>query len=173
MKGNRKRLLKSVLDYLKSDNYMLSPLISSDFRVSRMKKPMKRRNNRLLEAVLHFLKSDTYLFVPLISPPPSGFTEPNTPASSSPLFEKSSHHVKKIAMEVSTNFKNNRSTHQSANEVTGNMFSEEKVSETSILGQQSIRHRKSLKHTIHHSCRSTSVSGKRVLRSQLRKLAVD
>ncbi|XP_038716863.1 uncharacterized protein LOC120010210 [Tripterygium wilfordii] len=54
-----------------------------------MKKPMKRRNNRLLEAVLHYLKSDTYLFAPLISPPPTGFTETNTPSSSSPLSERS------------------------------------------------------------------------------------
>ncbi|XP_038710740.1 uncharacterized protein LOC120005269 isoform X2 [Tripterygium wilfordii] len=209
IKRNRKRLMKSVLDYLKSDTYMFSPLISSDFRVSKMKKPMKPINKRLLlKSVVDYLKSDTYLFAPLFSNKPSCFTEPKTPSSSCSSFSEemkeksggdslglltkygeflksdsfmygplvaplhvsssigSSHHVKKITVEVSPR-KLTSKNDQSANGLTENVFSEENVSETSILGRQSLRHRESVKHIIHHSYRPTSVSGKRILRSQL------
>ncbi|CAK7338085.1 unnamed protein product [Dovyalis caffra] len=77
IKKNKKRFLKKVVDYMKSDSYMFAPLISNqpaDFLASKsssssitaveMKEGMKERNKRLLEKVGDYLKSDTYMYAP-------------------------------------------------------------------------------------------------------------
>ncbi|KAJ9689132.1 hypothetical protein PVL29_014668 [Vitis rotundifolia] len=71
MKKNKKKWLKKVLDYLKSDSYMFAPLIfhptnSAAASGVEMTKPIKEDNRTLLEKVEEYLKSDNYMYAPLI-----------------------------------------------------------------------------------------------------------
>ncbi|KAG7972420.1 hypothetical protein I3843_07G182600 [Carya illinoinensis] len=99
-KRSKKKLLKKVVDYLRSDSYMFAPLISSQSRTLRssaeraeVREPIRENNNkRSIEKIGEYLKSDTYMYAPLVDPP----------RSISPLPTGSSWYMKRVTTAVST-----------------------------------------------------------------------
>ncbi|KAJ6435557.1 hypothetical protein OIU85_012464 [Salix viminalis] len=75
----KKRFLKKIEDYMKSDSYMFARLITKPHIASKTstssttevetKECMKERNKRLLEKFGDYLKSDTYMYAPLCAQP--------------------------------------------------------------------------------------------------------
>ncbi|KAF5456248.1 hypothetical protein F2P56_025750 [Juglans regia] len=78
-KRSKKKLLKKVGDYLRSDSYMFAPLISSQSKTLRssaeraeVREPIRENKNKsLIEKIGEYLKSDTYMYAPLVDPPRS------------------------------------------------------------------------------------------------------
>ncbi|XP_041019033.1 uncharacterized protein LOC121260975 isoform X3 [Juglans microcarpa x Juglans regia] len=78
-KRSKKKLLKKVVDYLRSDSYMFAPLISSQSKTLRssaeraeVREPTREnKNKRLIEKIGEYLKCDTYMYAPLVDPPRS------------------------------------------------------------------------------------------------------
>ncbi|CAI9098645.1 OLC1v1035326C1 [Oldenlandia corymbosa var. corymbosa] len=76
----KRLLLKRVLDFLKSDNYMFAPLVSSQnstFTTSSagfeaFEQPMKTKQKKLSGKVKDYMTSDCYLYAPLVSNEPPG-----------------------------------------------------------------------------------------------------
>eukprot|EP00257_Ricinus_communis_P009479 XP_002528206.2 uncharacterized protein LOC8277240 isoform X1 [Ricinus communis] len=181
IKTNRKTLLKKVVDYLKSDSYLFAPLISSSPRTDHflaskivsstssstttsaveMKENMKGKKKRFAEKVGDYLKSDGYLYAPVFAPKlvifPKGVGKYSTRVNAGSM-------RKLINGE-------NRSTVKTSNvTVEEDRFTLGDLPESSIPGQQKLVHRETVKHMVYQSCRSSSVSGKGMLDSQLRKI---
>uniref|UniRef100_A0A2C9ULW6 Uncharacterized protein n=1 Tax=Manihot esculenta TaxID=3983 RepID=A0A2C9ULW6_MANES len=172
IKRNKKRkLLKKVVDYLKSDTYMFAPLISPTathhFLASRIATSftastpnfscpcmdcMKGRTEKVVE----YLKSDSFFYAPLFAS--------QQIASSHRGFGE---YWKQETMQVSRGRKDDEATTVKAL----NIRADEEMS--NVSGQKKLVHRESVKHVVFQSCRSSSMSGEGVLQSRLRKLLID
>ncbi|KAI5348957.1 hypothetical protein L3X38_001844 [Prunus dulcis] len=178
IKRNKKKLLKKVIDFLISNSYMFAPLIShpphgfsspmktrASITGVEGRKPIKGDNKRLLKKVGDYLKSDSYMYVPLLASPASAST------SSPP--KGSSKYLKKVVTMANSErklfLKYNKSNERFTNVIAEDQASKGCLPEKVLSEQQSVVHKETVKHVVHHSCRS-SMSGKGLLRSHLRKL---
>ncbi|XP_035538850.1 uncharacterized protein LOC108998919 isoform X1 [Juglans regia] len=147
-KRSKKKLLKKVGDYLRSDSYMFAPLISSQSKTLRssaeraeVREPIRENKNKsLIEKIGEYLKSDTYMYAPLVDPP----------RSISPLPTISTQNV---TME------DNEPTDWSSDIVGKDQTSKSFLHETSISEEQTFGHGEMVKHMVYKNCHSTSVSG--------------
>lgn len=149
----KKRFLKKIEDYMKSDSYMFARLITKPHIASKTstssttevetKECMKERNKRLLEKVGDYLKSDTYMYAPLCAQPAI-------------YSKRHARHIKKTTMEVSARkltTKDNKSTVETSNVTLEDQFSE--LPEKCISGQLKFVHKETVKHMVYQSCRSS------------------
>ncbi|KAJ7955716.1 ATP-dependent RNA helicase [Quillaja saponaria] len=171
LKRGKKKLLKQVVDYLKSDTHMFAPLIpppTSDLRPRKtirssaaggeLKEPIKK-NKRFVEAAEEYLKSDYYMYAPLVV---------SSQSISSPSQEHS-RHFRKTSMSVLTRrvlVKDNQPIDHLANKVPENP----RLSQATASDQHTRGYKEIVKHRVYQNCCSTSVSGKIALNSKLRKL---
>uniref|UniRef100_A0A2P2JPP4 Uncharacterized protein LOC8277240 isoform X1 n=2 Tax=Rhizophora mucronata TaxID=61149 RepID=A0A2P2JPP4_RHIMU len=125
---------------------------------------MKRRDKRLLKEIGEFLKGDSYMYGPLF-------------ALRQVTARGCAKYIKRVTMEVSTSKltrKNIESTVESPNITVEDQFSEDDVPEIGVAGDRAkLLCRETLKHVVYQTCRSSSVSGKGVPDSRMRKLLID
>ncbi|KAI4344352.1 hypothetical protein L6164_011587 [Bauhinia variegata] len=153
LKRAKKRLMKKIVDYLKSDTFMYAPLVSplpSDFcpppitlpsvaKVVELKKSIKEKK-RLVEQVGVYLKSDVYMYAPLVAVPPQSNKEPLQ-------------QYKMVSVALST--ERLATTSNLPIDYLGN---ESQLPQTGLTDQHILGYKETVKHTVYQSCRSTSAS---------------
>ncbi|OMO61059.1 hypothetical protein CCACVL1_23751 [Corchorus capsularis] len=140
-KQNKKKFLKNVLDYLKSDSYMFAPLISpplSGYSDTKMKEPIKGNKKRELKKDRNYMKSDTYMYAPLL-PPPSGQFQSR----------------RKITDEVSTTMLNLKESGKSTESANARAENQQRNDSCLERSDQTSRHGERVKHMVYQHCRST------------------
>uniref|UniRef100_A0A5B7B1K6 Uncharacterized protein n=1 Tax=Davidia involucrata TaxID=16924 RepID=A0A5B7B1K6_DAVIN len=181
-KRKEKRLFKKVVDYLRSDSYMFAPLISSqpsDFPSTKIcssatgietKKPIKENNEKLVKKVGDYLKSDCYMYAPLVVPQPLHCFDTKTinPPHTGPDL-----YLRRVSAAISIR-KVSRNTNQPT-EQTENVIREDQPLDgysldRSTTARQTLAQREMVKHMVDQNCRSSSVRGKRMLKTEKRKL---
>lgn len=168
-RNHKKRLLKKVAEYLKSDTYMFAPLISSPAsppKITRsiiitgeeVKKPIKEEKKRMLQKVGEYLKSDSYMYASLIDPQPSLGTDviimspPTGPTSN----------LKRVTTESPTRNatkESNQRTEEVTNVMLEKEFSKGYTSETGTLNQHTQGRQEMVKHMVIQNCRSSFMPG--------------
>ncbi|KAK9275782.1 hypothetical protein L1049_023051 [Liquidambar formosana] len=174
IKRDKKRLLKKVVDYLKSDCHMFAPLISSppsDFSTSRItsssptgveiKEPIKEKSKGMVKEVGEYLKSDSYMYASLIFPQPSHVLATKVirspPTVAGPLC-----YLKRVTTSISTRKVVKEiilPTEQVENVILEKQSSECSTPETGIVNKRTQGHREMLKHMVYQNCRSSSMPG--------------
>ncbi|KAK9901889.1 hypothetical protein M0R45_001870 [Rubus argutus] len=175
IKRNKKKLLNKVLDYLTTDSYMFAPLVSrppSGFNSSVKKKASLRgvevktpvrENKRLLEKLSDYLKSNCYMYAPLLNPPQSIIP----PKGSSLDLGR----VTTVgALERRLILRGYKPNEKLADAIVEDQASKGSLPEEIMSKQRSSVHKETVKQVVRNSCRSSSMSGKAMLGSQIRKL---
>ncbi|XP_059459444.1 uncharacterized protein LOC132188996 [Corylus avellana] len=169
IKRSKKKLLKRVVDYLRSDSYMFAPLVSprsKTFRSSaigvEVKEPIKEpNNNRLLKKIGEYLKSDSYMYASLVASSQS-ISPPIGPSQC----------MNRVTMAVfkrRVTMVENEPTDHSTDEVAEDQMAKSFLHKTRISEEHNF-HRETVKRMVFRNCRSISVSGKERLNSRLRKV---
>ncbi|BBG92936.1 hypothetical protein Prudu_000806 [Prunus dulcis] len=157
IKRNKKKLLKKVIDFLISNSYMFAPLISHPPHgfSSPMKtrasitgrKPIKGDNKRLLKKVGDYLKSDSYMYVPCLL------------HLHQPVLVALLKYLKKVVTMANSErklfLKYNKSNERFTNVIAEDQASKGCLPEKVLSEQQSVVHKETVKHVVHHSCRSS------------------
>lgn len=163
-KRSKKKLLKKVAEYLKSDSYMFAPLISPQPKIfhssasSRVqfKEPIKKINNKsLLKKIGEYLNYDSYMYTSLVAP-----------QSISPPPAEPSWYINRVTMEVSTRkvtMIDNEPTDRFSDKVAEDKSSKSLLHQTGS-SEQNLGHREKVKHMVYQNCRSTSISEKEMLK---------
>uniref|UniRef100_A0A5B7B1S5 Uncharacterized protein n=1 Tax=Davidia involucrata TaxID=16924 RepID=A0A5B7B1S5_DAVIN len=182
-KRNKRRLFEKVAGCLKSDPYMFAPLISSqpsNFPSTKIisssatgietEKLIKENNKKLLMKVGDYLKSDCYMYAPLVVPQPLHCFDTKTinPPHTGPDL-----YLRRVSAAISIR-KVSRNTNQPT-EQTENVIREDQPLDgysldRSTTARQTLAQREMVKHMVDQNCRSSSVRGKRMLKTEKRKL---
>ncbi|KAA8535451.1 hypothetical protein F0562_030454 [Nyssa sinensis] len=179
---SRKKLFKKVVDYLRSDSYMFAPLISSrpshfpstkiSFSATGIEttKPIKENNKKLLKKFGDYLKSDCFMYAPLVVPQPSHCFDTktiNSPHTGPDIY------LRRVTTTISVGTisrNTNQPTEQTENVIRENRRLDDYSLNRSTVARQTRAHREMVKHMVDQNCRSSSVSGKRMLKTERRKL---
>ncbi|KDP38763.1 hypothetical protein JCGZ_04116 [Jatropha curcas] len=178
VKKNKKKVLKKVVDYLKSDSYMFAPLISpplTNFLASRIVPSSsttevettgnkKQRKKSFIQKVGEYLKSDTHLYSHLCVP-----RHPTSP-------KDFNGYVRRVTMEISTRKlirENDQSTIEASNITVNDEITKGNIPGRNISSQQKFIHKEKVHVQMCETCRSSSVSGKPMVNSQLKKFLID
>lgn len=158
-----KKSLKTFVNYLKSNSYMYSPLLSSGFSprnpiftttgggLKETKEAL--RENKLVKKVGDYLKSDSYMYAPLtILPQTSSLS--SHPSKSTTGGAQYSKETALSASKAKIAEKTNLPLKQTENQQAGSYSSPR-----STVVRHTLSYRETVKHMIPQNCRSTSVSG--------------